>query len=79
MLMTLLVCGYCGGKMHHAGSDKHIYRQCVNSIDGVDACKENVRVPAAKARAVLLDFVGKFLLSMPEWIAVAVDAMRTAI
>jgi site-specific DNA recombinase len=44
MLMTLLVCGYCGGKMHHAGSGKHVYRQCANSVDGREGCKEKLRV-----------------------------------
>jgi hypothetical protein len=79
VLMTLLVCGYCGAKMHHAGSGKHVYRQCVNSIDGRNVCREKMRVPAAKARAVLLDFIGQLLRSMPEWIAQAADEMRIAI
>lgn len=79
VLMTLLVCGYCGGKMHHAGSGEHVYRQCANSVDGREECKEKLRVPATKARAVLLGFVATLLQCMPEWISRAVDEMRTAI
>ncbi len=79
LLMTLLNCGYCGGKMHHAGSGKHTYRQCVNSLDGRETCKEKLRISAAKARTVLLGFIADLLKGMPEWIATAVGEMRTAI
>jgi DNA invertase Pin-like site-specific DNA recombinase len=79
ILMTVLACGYCGGKMHYAGSGKHVYRQCCNSIDGRDTCTGKVRVPAAKARAVLLDFVASLLRSMPDLVVRAIEEMRTAV
>jgi DNA invertase Pin-like site-specific DNA recombinase len=79
ILMTVLACGYCGAKMHYAGSGKHVYRQCCNSIDGRDTCTGKVRVPAAKARTVLLDFVASLLRSMPDLVARAIEEMRSAV
>jgi site-specific DNA recombinase len=79
LLATLLRCGYCGATMHHAGSKTHVYRECSNGADGRDACREKARVPAAKAKGVLLEFIGNLLTGMPDWIANAVEEMHSAI
>ncbi|HEX3599607.1 MAG TPA: recombinase family protein, partial [Lacipirellulaceae bacterium] len=79
VLMTLLRCGYCGAKMHHAGSKGHVYRECANGADGREACIEKARVPAAKAKTVLLEFIASLLKNMPLWVTAAVDEMRRAI
>jgi site-specific DNA recombinase len=79
VLMTLLRCGYCGAKMHHASSGNHVYRKCANGADGRNVCKDKVRVLAAKAKEVLLAFVAELLREMPDWIKTAIDEMRRTI
>jgi hypothetical protein len=42
-------------------------------------CTEKARVPAAKAKAVLLEFVANLLKGMPDWITADIDEMRRTI
>jgi site-specific DNA recombinase len=75
----LFVCGHCGGKTHHQGRGKHVYRACVNSIDGRDECLGRPRVPEERARKALLAFVSSILRGSSDWIDAATEEMIRSI
>jgi len=80
LLGGLLYCGLCGRRMWYRRSGKRTYLACPN-CDGntQDSCPMKTTVSVAKAEKAILDFLSHLLLSLPDWVAKALTAMRRVI
>jgi DNA invertase Pin-like site-specific DNA recombinase len=79
VLLKLLRCGHCGGEMHYNQSGKTVYRQCKNSGNGPDDCRDRTRVPAEETKRILTEFAAELLLAIPDWLSAAIAAMNEAV
>jgi hypothetical protein len=77
LLGGLVYCHACGSRLWVQGSGPRNYLGCPNHRKGL--CAMAARVPVPRAEAAVAEFLTETFCPCPEWVALAVAAMRAAL